>query len=163
MDTTRVEDQWQMLMEMASALKKEGIDTGDLVLKLREAKVLLNHVVYDEHAHGDELLEAELAVDEVQQLIVSILKRSGREDDFPFKEARSQKKDRTSISVPPPRGLKRGERWIRLRLSGTIEESVLLGIEGTRVLEKDEGHITIAGTPDTLNAAVKEIARAFKR
>ncbi|HDH28333.1 MAG TPA: DUF2096 domain-containing protein, partial [Euryarchaeota archaeon] len=84
MDTERTERLWQAVMNVAVAMKKEGIETGDAPTRLRDAKVLLNHCIYDEHAHGEELLAAELAVEAVQGQVISLLREIGREGDFSF-------------------------------------------------------------------------------
>lgn len=163
MDTNKVDNQWQMLMGMAASMKREGIDTEDLVPKLREARTLINHVVYDEHAHGEELLEAELAVDEAQRLIISILKKAGREEDFHLKEFKATPGKRGQLSSPPPKGLEKNEKWLRIRLIGSLETKPFENLEGIRVISVDDEHITLAGSGEALQRAVKEISSVFPK
>lgn len=161
METDRVQRQWQTVMEVAVAMKKEGIDTGDAVRRLRDAKVLLNHCIYDEHAHGEELFEAEKEIAEIQGILQSILDRAGKRDRFSF-DSRPKKDKKTVGGGPLPSGLQRGAQWLRINLAEGVDPDRIAGMEGVNVVERDDKSIVITGDRDALSRAVKEISKVFR-
>jgi hypothetical protein len=162
METERVEQLWQTAMKVAVAMKKEGLDTGDVVSKLRDAKVLINHCIYDEHAHGDELAKAEWETEEVQRLLISKLKEAGREDDFLFTASEKIGKKTSSFSAPPTK-LSRSQSWARISLPEKMDVSEIEKIEGIEVIEKNQGSVTLSGEKAALKEAFDKISKAISK
>ena len=160
MDTERTERQWQAVMKAAVAMKKEGIDTGDAAARLRDAKVLLNHCIYDEHAHGEEMLAAELAVEAVQGQLITLLKNLGRENDFSF-ELQDKTTAQQKTQMPRPKNLSLNQPWARIRVPETLSLDVIEKIEGISIVEREGDTITIAGEKAEVQKALKEISKVY--
>lgn len=163
MDTKRVERLWQAVLNVGIAMKQDGIDTGDAVKRLRDAKVLLNHCIYDEHAHGDELMKAEWAVEEVQLYLISILEKTGKEQDFSFEPPSEVEKEPANKSLAPPKNIPKNKSWLRIHIpkEETIEN--ISGIEGVEIIERNSDSVTIAGDKDSLQKVLAEFSKVFKK
>src|SRR3990172_12318356 len=153
METERVEMQWQAVMGAAVALKKKGIDTSDAVKTLRDAKVLLNHCIYDEHAHGEELFEAELEIEGIQRDLASILEKEGMEGDVSFEAVPPGGKTRAQTS-PPPSKMPKNKTWVRIRVTEGMNVNDFSKIEGVEVLEQDSGTVTLIGDKASIQKAL---------
>ncbi len=160
MEVERIERQWAALMKAAVAMKKAGIDTGEAVKKLRDSKVLINHCKFDEHAHGEELFEAEKAVEEVQRHILSLLEQADREGDFNL-EPESVSKKQGGETAAPPGNVPRGKSWVRIRIGSGIDLNSLSMVEGVEIIERDKDTITLAGDKASIQKALGMISKGF--
>jgi hypothetical protein len=163
MDTKRVERLWQAVLNVAVAMKQDGIDTGDAAKRLRDAKVLLNHCIYDEHAHGDELMKAEWAVEEVQGYLISILEKTGREKDFSFELPNSVEKKQINKSLGTPKNIPKTKSWLRISIPNEETIENIAGIEGVEIIERNPDSVTIAGDKDSLQKVLAEFSKVFKK
>jgi hypothetical protein len=162
METDRVERLWQAVMNVAVAMKKDGIDTGDVIKKLREAKVLLNHCIYDEHAHGEELFETEMEIEMIQSSLISILEKIGKGEKFSFELPPLAEKKTVKGGPSIPSGLPRNKRWVKIRISGGLDPEKISKMEGISIIQQDEDSVTIAGDKDALQKAIDEISKVFR-
>jgi hypothetical protein len=160
MDTERTERLWQAVMKAAVAMKKESIDTGDTASQLRDAKVLLNHCIYDEHAHGEELLAAELAVEAVQGQLISILRELGREGEFSF-DLPEKINNRAASASTRPKKISLNQPWARIRVPKGANLKVVEDMAGVEIVERRAGVITIAGEKAEIQKALKEISKVY--
>jgi hypothetical protein len=163
MDTERVEGLWQTVMKVAVSMKKEGMDTGDAVTKLRDAKVLLNHCIYDEHAHGDELAEAEMEIEEIERYLISILAKAGREKDFSFEIPSGTREKKPGQSATIPSKLPKKMSWARVRIPRDIDINEIANIEGVEIIERGEETVTLAGDKGSLKKALGEISTVYSK
>ncbi len=161
MDTERTERLWQAVMKAAVAMKKDGIDTRDAPARLRDARVLLNHCIYDEHAHGEELLAAELAVEAVQGQLISLLRELGREGDFSF-EVSEKINDRSEAESTRPK-ISLNRPWARIRVSEGTSLKALEDMDGVEIIERDSGYVTITGGKSEIQKALKEISKGYMK
>ncbi len=159
METEGIERLWQAVMKAAVTMKKEGVDTGDAPARLRDAKVLLNHCIYDEHAHGEELLAAELAVEAVQGHLISILRELGQEGDFSFDLPEKKINRAESVSTRPKISLNRP--WARIRVSEGTSLKAIEAMDGVEIVEREAGYVTIAGGKAEIQKALKEISKVY--
>ncbi len=160
METESVDRLWQAVMRVAAAMKKDGLDTGDAVKRLRDARVLVNHCKNDEHAHGDELFEAELEIQEIQTYLIGLLEEAGRKSDYSF-ETRPLEHDKAVLSGGTPSSVPKDKKWARIRLPEGFNPNSISEIEGVDVLEKDKGTITIAGDDTSLQKAFALISKVY--
>jgi hypothetical protein len=163
MDTERVEGLWQTVTKVAVAMKKEGLDTGDAVTKLRDSKVLLNHCIYDEHAHGDELAEAEMEIEEIERYLISILVKAGREEDFSFEIPPGTGETKAMKSAAIPSKLPNKKSWARVRIPKEMDIGEITNIEGVEIIEKDDETVTLAGDRGSLKKALSEISKVYSK
>ncbi|GBE57028.1 hypothetical protein BMS3Bbin16_01243 [archaeon BMS3Bbin16] len=161
MDTERTERLWQAVMNVAVAMKKEGIETGDVAARLRDAKVLLNHCIYDEHAHGEELLAAELAVEAVQGQVISLLREIGREGDFSFDLPEKMAGRSEDSASGRPKKISPNRPWARIRVPADMSLEAIENIEGVEIVEREGETITIAGGKTEIQQALKEISKVY--
>lgn len=147
-------------MNVAVAMKKEGIDTGDAPARLRDAKVLLNHCIYDEHAHGEELLAAELAVEAVQGQLISILREVGREDDFSF-VLPEKIESRADSESARPKKITLNQPWARIRVSDSTSLKIIEEMNGVEIVEREAGYVTIVGEKSEIQKALKQISKVY--
>jgi len=159
MEAERVERLWQAVMNVAAEMRREGLDTGNAIPRLRDAKVLLNHCIHDEHAHGDELLRAEMAVEDAQAELVSILNRIGRLEDFSFEPPRRK---RSSAPRPPPPRLLSGRKWARIRIKEGMDLERIASLEGVEFLESGKGYVTLVGDEEAVRRALAEISKEYE-
>ncbi len=160
MNTEGTERLWQAVMNVTAAMKKEGIETGDVAARLRDAKVLLNHCIYDEHAHGEELLAAELAVEAVQGQVISILRELGREGDFSF-DLPEKIPGRSDSASGRPKKISLNQPWARIKVPEGTSLRVIEAIEGVEIVEREAGYITITGGKAEVQKALKEISKVY--
>jgi hypothetical protein len=162
MDTERTERQWQAVMKAAVSMKKSGIDTKDAPARLRDAKVLLNHCIYDEHAHGEELLAAEMAVEAVQGQLISLLRELGREADFSFDPSEPGKiNNRADSESMRPKKISLNRPWARIRVPEGTSLRVIEDMDGVKIVEREGGYVTIAGGKAEIQKALKEISKVY--
>jgi hypothetical protein len=161
METKQVERLWQATMNVVVAMKKEGLDTGDAAESLRNSKVLINHCKYDEHAHGEELFEAELEIEGIQGQLISILEEAGRADDFSFDLPTWIEKNRVEHSNAPPVKVAKNKTWVRIKVSEEMDVEKISNVEGVKVVEKDGEFLTLSGDNDSIQKAIKEISKVF--
>jgi hypothetical protein len=153
---------WQAVMKAAVAMNKEGIDTGDTASRLRDAKVLLNHCIYDEHAHGEELLAAEQAVEAVQGQLISILRELGREGEFSF-DLPEKINNRASSTSTRPKNISLNRPWARIRVPEGASLKAIEDMDGVEIVEREGGIITIAGSKTEIQKALKEISKVYHK
>jgi hypothetical protein len=161
METKSAERLWKSVMEVAVAMKKEGIDIGDAVQRLRDAKVLLNHCIYDEHTHLDELFEAELEIGEIQTNLQSILEGLGRVDDFSFDTSAKPEKSK-SADLAPISKLPKNKTWARIRVPGGVDMDAVSKNSGVEIIGREGEMVTLAGDKTSIQKALEEISKVFR-
>lgn len=162
MDTENTESVWEVAMNVTSVMKKEGLDTGDAVRRLRDAKVLLNHCKYDEHAHGEELFEVEIEIDAIHRDLMSVLEETGKKEDYSFKPPSHTKAVAASVAGPPS-GLPKDKSWARIRLPDNVSLEDISQIEGLEVIAEADENITIVGEKPSIKKALDEISKAYSK
>lgn len=159
METKHLEDSWQASMDVVSAMKRERIDTGEAVKKLRDAKVLINLCRFDEHAHVDELLEAEKAVEDAQGYLISLIKDLGLEEKFTFKTP--EKKEPESQGVIKPPRTNKGETWVRIKVKEGTDIEELIKSEQVNVVDKSGATFTLVGEKASLRKILKKVSENY--
>ncbi len=163
MEVERTEMLWQSTMNVASALKKDGVDIGDVISRLRDAKVLLNHAKFDEHAHPEELMEAEMEIEEIQRELMQIIDKVGKGKSYSFKSEPMKKKDYKKIFQKPPSHVPKGDSWVRIRLPESLKGKDLSEMEGVSILEMDDKTITLTGDKAAIKKALNVISQEFSK
>jgi|GEM_PF-4036683 len=151
-----LEDKWRRIMGRAVALTKSGENTARITEKLRNARVMLNQCIYDEHAHIDE-----------QQATRAMIEEAAREVEAAVEALPEEEKDRILAQQNVISEFKRQEfkdipkakHWIRV-LASEVKKESMSEIEkiGGITVESQGNALIIKGEKEALSKA-KEVLR----
>ncbi len=163
METERIEKLWQAAMNVASAMLRDGLDTGDAVKNLRDSKVLLNHCKYDEHAHGEELFEVEMEIEAIKGGLMSRLRDAGKAGNYSFDVLPGKSESASETVSKPPKGVPKGKTWARIVLPESMDADELESVEGIDIVERDSKSVTLAGEESSIKKALEKISAAYTK
>lgn len=154
-----VEETWIKAMQKAVFLRKKGIETKELIEKLRNARVMINQCKYDEHAHIEELEYAKLLVEEAKARIEEEFSniQLTRDDSEKMKRIEETLKMQ---STEKSKALPKTKNWIRVHASFIPESMVKELSFNEEISIKEDGDFLIISGSDEAIKKVREKIRS---
>ncbi len=170
-DLKKAEQLWAATMDMATQLKKEGVEVD--LSKLKTSRLLLIHCKTDPHLHFEELNEAREIIEGAQVELSIAAESLGQdfiskwEEDIKKVTAGENRYEFSLLSSKFAPGLPRDSKWVRINIAGLIEvskmEELVKSCGAKMERQDDEGYVLITGEKDSVKCVLDAMSKVIKK